>query len=305
MVGSPGDGIVIGDGATVSVSNSLIAAVWNTGDPRRARNELATSRSRTATSATAITPGIVIGRGQNDVTVQRCRISGAAWHGIRYDDASPTIADNLIFANARCGIYASGKTAAQVRGNVFWKNEMNGVSCWFENRDRIANNTFAANLREGLSVLGASEPVIERNIFWQNPQGILRATSGTTPRRQRLPASCNFARTCSGPTASTSRRSAGQLPGDAMAPASLSSADFPGNQEIAPGFRDSVADEIFLARGQRSRPGRRRRADRLRRAVRGRTLSRRPSSRRQHPRFTPVETANGGCGTNCPRRGRG
>ena len=245
VVGSPGDGIVIGDGATVSVSNSLIAAVWNTG----IRVERGTNCHLTVTDSDARNchyAGIVIGRGQSDVTVQRCRISGAAWHGIRYDDASPTIADNLIFANARSGIYASGKTAAQVRGNVFWKNEMNGVSCWFENRDRIASNTFAANLREGLSVLGAAEPVIERNIFWQNPQGILRAdirnNSASAKAAGKLQLRENVFWTNGVHIAAT----AGQLPGDAMAPASLPLADFPGNQEIAPGFRDSAGGDFSL-----------------------------------------------------------
>jgi len=108
--------------------------------------------------------GVTIGRGATGV-IERCRISGAAWHGIRYDDVSPVIADNLIFANARSGIYASGSTAAQIRGNVFFGNEMCGVSCWYNNRDAIAGNTFVGNLREGLDVLGASAPSIRSNIF--------------------------------------------------------------------------------------------------------------------------------------------
>jgi parallel beta-helix repeat protein len=108
--------------------------------------------------------GVTIGRGAH-ATIEGCRISGSAWHGIRYDDASPRIENNLIFRNARSGIYASGKTKAQVRHNLFYENEMNGISCWFENRDLIEANTFKDNHREALSILGASAPTIQSNIF--------------------------------------------------------------------------------------------------------------------------------------------
>jgi serine/threonine protein kinase len=157
IVGSPGNGLIVREGARVSVTRTLVAAAWNSGlrVERGTQAHLLVSESDIRNCHYA---GVVIGRGQSDVTIERCRISGAAWHGIRYDDASPIIADSLVFANARCGIYASGKSSAEVRGNVFWKNEMTGMACWFENRDWITNNTFASNLREGLSVLGASAP---------------------------------------------------------------------------------------------------------------------------------------------------
>ncbi len=115
---------------------------------------------------------ITIATGCNDVRIERSRISGSAWHGIRYDNASPVIEHNLIFANARSGIYASGDTRATVRGNVIFANEMNAVSCWFSNHDEFTGNTFVANLREGISVLGASKPTFKRNLFALNPQGL-------------------------------------------------------------------------------------------------------------------------------------
>ena len=178
IVGSPGNGLILRDGARANLSQTLVAAAWNTGIrvERGANAQLTVTDSDLRNCHYA---GVVIGRGQDQVLLERCRISGAAWHGVRYDSASPTIADCLIFANARSGIYASGNTTANVHGNVFWKNEMNGMSCWFANRDSISNNTFAANLREGLSVLGASSPRIERNIFWQNPQGIYQGNIGS------------------------------------------------------------------------------------------------------------------------------
>ncbi len=173
IVGSPGSGLLVRDGSHLSVSNSLVAAAWNTG--------IVLPRDSSASALTVIDSdirnchyaGITLGRGQNEVRIERCRISGAAWHGIRYDDSTPAISGCLIFGNARSGIYASGRTGAQVSGNVFWKNEMNGMSCWYQNRDRIQHNLFAENRREGLALLGASEPVLERNVFVGQPQAVL------------------------------------------------------------------------------------------------------------------------------------
>jgi parallel beta-helix repeat protein len=173
IVGSPGNGIEIFDGSRVEIDNCLVAAVWHTGIVI-GRREGGTLNVvvRNCDVRNCYYAGIVIGRGNDDVLIERCRVSGAAWHGIRYDDASPKIVGNLIFRNARCGIYASGKTSALVQNNLFYRNEMNGISCWFNNRDTIENNTFADNLREGLAVLGASEPVIRNNIFSGNPTAV-------------------------------------------------------------------------------------------------------------------------------------
>ncbi len=255
VVGSPGNGILIADGSSVAVSNTLVAAAWNTG----IRIERGTNSHLVVTDSDIRNchyAGIVLGRGQSNVSIQRCRISGAAWHGIRYDDASPSIADNLIFANARSGIYASGKTAAQVGRNVFWKNEMNGMSCWFENRDRIVNNTFASNSREGLAVLGASEPVIERNIFWANPQGILQGSiNSKSPKAQAL--GKLLLRECLFWTNGVNiASSAGQPPGDTNAPAQLPLTDFAGNLEVDPGFNNAAhGDFTLLPEGAATRAG--------------------------------------------------
>jgi len=255
VVGSPGNAILIADGSSVAVSNTLVAAAWNTG----IRIERGTNSHLVVTDSDIRNchyAGIVLGRGQSNVSIQRCRISGAAWHGIRYDDASPSIADNLIFANARSGIYASGKTAAQVGRNVFWKNEMNGMSCWFENRDRIENNTFAGNVREGLSVLGASEPVIERNIFWANPQGILQGSiNSKSPKAQAL--GKLLLRECLFWTNGVNiASSAGQPPGDTNAPAQLPLTDFAGNLEVDPGFNNAAhGDFTLLPEGAATRAG--------------------------------------------------
>jgi len=177
VVGSPRSGVSVADGSEVEIEHCLIAAVWQTGieigEPRMAggRARIADCDVRNCHYA-----GICIRR-QSDAVVERCRISGAAWHGIRYDDCSPTIVGNRIFGNARCGIYASGKTAATVKGNVLARNEMSGMSCWSENRDTIMENTFAGNLREGLAVIGQAQPTVERNVFFGHPTAVVCSAS--------------------------------------------------------------------------------------------------------------------------------
>ncbi|MCL4179076.1 MAG: protein kinase [Verrucomicrobia bacterium] len=246
IVGSPGNGLILRDGARVNLSRTLVAAAWNTGIrvERGANAQLTVTDSDLRNCHYA---GVVIGRGQDQVLLERCRISGAAWHGVRYDSASPTIAECLIFANARSGIYASGSSTAQVHGNVFWRNEMNGISCWFANRDSISNNTFAANLREGLSVLGASSPLIERNIFWQNPQGIYQGNIGgeavNTQASSPLQLQTNLFWTNTVHIASP----LGAPRTDAPTPPSLPLERFPGNVELDPLFRNPAAGDFSLS----------------------------------------------------------
>ena len=174
VIGTPGDGIHILNGSDVEIRDSLVAAVWGTGiivGERQGESsgvQLLDSELRNCHYA-----GICIRKGNDSAQLERCRISGAAWHGIRYDDCSPIIVGNRIFGNARCGIYASGQTAAAVRQNLFYANEMGGMSCWFQNRDTIEGNTFAANKQAGLSILGASEPVVQKNIFFSEPNGVV------------------------------------------------------------------------------------------------------------------------------------
>lgn len=173
LIGPSNDGIDIANDSHIDIQNSLVAAVWRTGVAiyvDRSGSTASTVHLSHCDIRNCYYAGVVI-RGDGS-TIDHCRISGAAWHGVRYDNCSPTITDNLIFGNARSGIYASGNTHATIRNNIFYNNEMDAISCWFGNRDTIERNTIVHNLREGISVLGSSQPFLIRNVVADNPVGI-------------------------------------------------------------------------------------------------------------------------------------
>ncbi len=173
VLGSVGNGIEIAGGCNVEIDNSLIAAAWGTGIVVGERTDpVSRVQIHDCDIRNCHYAGIRIGRRSHGTVIERCRISGAAWHGVRYDDASPDVLNNIIFGNARSGIYASGQTKATIANNLFYANEMTGLSCWFQNQDLVLNNTFAENKRVGLTVLGASRPTIRKNIFYAHPTGM-------------------------------------------------------------------------------------------------------------------------------------
>jgi len=188
VIGPFGNGVEISAESDVEIRGSLVAAIWSEGitvegpaaeGAKAGRLHLVDSEVRNVYHY-----GVYLGSGCDSTLIEHCRISGTAWHGIRYDNASPTIIDNVIFAHARSGIYASGQTKATVRGNLFWKNEMDGISCWLGGADVIEGNTFAGNLREGLAVIGGAKPAVTRNVFAENPVGVV---CGVTSRRNGEP----------------------------------------------------------------------------------------------------------------------
>jgi parallel beta-helix repeat protein len=171
LVGSVGNGIEAKE-ADLEMTGCLIAAAWNTGI---VLGDYCSAEIQNCTVRNCYYAGINVRPRSNPVTIANCDISGAAWHGIRYDDCSPKITGNLIHGNARSGIYLSGDTAGDITGNVFARNEMNGVSCWFESRDKIERNIFAANLRESIQLSGMVSPQIRGNVFFGKgiSQGII------------------------------------------------------------------------------------------------------------------------------------
>jgi nitrous oxidase accessory protein NosD len=179
VVGGPGYGILIAAGSEVSVRDCLVAALWGRGVAVYGGVGPDThARISDCDIRNCCGGGLFVGSGTEGVRIERCRISGCGMHGIRYDDAAPTVVSNAIFSHAISGIYASGKSAAVVRRNLFYHNEMDGMSCWPGNGDTIEENSFVENLREGIAVLGSAAPALRRNIFWGHSQAIFVGRSG-------------------------------------------------------------------------------------------------------------------------------
>jgi hypothetical protein len=184
VVGPFMNGITLLAGSELTVEKSLVAAVWGVGVIARAQSRLQMTDSDVRNCYYSCAR-----LATDEVTIERCRISGAAWHGVRYDNCSPRILSNHIFGNARSGIYASGRTAATVRGNVFWRNEMDAMSCWFDNADTVEGNTILGNLREGIAAIGGARPNLVRNVFLDNPIAVTcskAASSGRQPAESPL-----------------------------------------------------------------------------------------------------------------------
>jgi parallel beta-helix repeat protein len=250
VLGSSGSGILVADGSQAEIRESLVAGLWWIGIKIGERDDRAKCRATIADCdvRNCHYAGIDVEKGQ-EALIERCWISGAAWHGIRYDDCSPRVVGNRIAGNNRCGIYASGKTAATVRQNLFLNN---GMSCWFENRDTIAENTFARNGDCGLAVLGSSQPAVERNIFFGNKQGILCGwindsrsspeTLGSPRLKQNL-----FWKTESPMV----RQTADQLPG--QEPEKVELAVETQSETYDPQFVDSSKEDFTLASGSPAR----------------------------------------------------
>ncbi|MCW1912045.1 protein kinase [Luteolibacter sp. GHJ8] len=162
VLGSPGNGIEVREAAGGLIENCLVAGVWGTGIAL-AGNRITVLNSDVRN---CYHRGITISDQRwGKTTIRGCRISGSAWHGIRYDDCSPLITGCVITGNARSGIYVSGNTVGEIFGNIFAKNEMNSISCWFESRDRIVRNIIADDQREALAVLGLASPLVRGNVF--------------------------------------------------------------------------------------------------------------------------------------------
>lgn len=167
VVGPFMNGVAVLAGSDVKIDKTLVAAMWGTGVAVARRAKLHLSESdvrncyhRCVTIAT------------DDATIETCRISGSAWHGVRYDRCSPTVRQNRIFGNARFGIYAAGGTKATVHGNVLARNEMSGMICWDDDQDSIEGNTVVDNVGQGIVVTGVAKPKVLKNIIVGSPSGV-------------------------------------------------------------------------------------------------------------------------------------
>lgn len=158
-------GLDIASGSHAEIQRCLIAGMWSEGIVVHRDASLTMRESEARNCAYS---GIVLGRGSLSSLIENCRISGAAWHGARYDDVSPVFRGNVFFGNARTDIYASGKTKATLQGNAFLST---GVWALLGNEDTIISNTFAGKDAK-LGVSGGARPRVTRNIFAGEGSGI-------------------------------------------------------------------------------------------------------------------------------------
>ena len=181
VTGSPGDGVTVEDGSDVAIRNSLVAGHWGSGIRVGMARQTDQGPVQQRPCKTVVVDcdvrncyyvGVYINY-TADVTVERCRVSGAAWHGIRYGGGPQKIINSRLFQNARCGIYADGSpdVRATIRGNVFARNEGVGV-VFFSGAADITGNTFADNASAGVSVLGESKADVGKNVFVNNEAGV-------------------------------------------------------------------------------------------------------------------------------------
>ncbi|MEM7600016.1 MAG: M56 family metallopeptidase [Verrucomicrobiota bacterium] len=169
VVGPGSNGIAVTEESKLEMEECLVAAFWGTGIAiGRTQDDYGASQLYLERSAVRSCRhrGITLGSGCDKSVIKHNWISGSAWHGIRYDNASPRIEQNVIFDNERFGIYASGRTAATVFRNLFARNGMGGISGWYLNQDRVVQNVFVGNLREAIAVIGASQPILQNNLFF-------------------------------------------------------------------------------------------------------------------------------------------
>ncbi len=184
LAGSPVLGLQVSGTSQVECRNCLIAGIRGTGIvvdvPERSRVHIADSEVRHCGYS-----GITI-KGRGDTTIDNCRIGRMEFHGVRYDNASPTISGSVFFDMNRGGVYANGDTHATIRDNLFLGC---ALSTWGRNRDLIELNTFAyrsprKNAAWGgdaaIVINGDSLPTICANVISQYEHGLILPAKGNS-----------------------------------------------------------------------------------------------------------------------------
>jgi hypothetical protein len=165
FVGSAVDGVDIRGESAVTLRNCLVGGIRSSGvvinASKNARIHLEECDIRECGYA-----GVQI-KGAGEIAVTRCRISQIQYHGIRYDDVSPTITGNAFWKIVRSGIYIDGQTKGSISENLFLDCAIGG------SQDTIAKNTFvcetcpwpAGKMCAAIISTGAGEQRIERNVI--------------------------------------------------------------------------------------------------------------------------------------------
>jgi beta-lactamase regulating signal transducer with metallopeptidase domain/nitrous oxidase accessory protein NosD len=232
-------GVLVWAGGDVKIERTLVAAMWHFGVAAQKGGKVHIHESELRNCHYA---GMVVGSGC-EADVERSRISGAAWHGIRADDASVRLSGSTIFGNNRSGLYIDGKTHVEVHNNLFWKN--GGALSAFAGECVIERNTFAENRTGDVSIGGAVKATVWGNLFADSPAAISATfktdANSTVPSMQPTPKPNAFWRvetpikisTWDGKTNQRTSEEKQSAPADSLA--------------VDPKFRDAAKADFTLA----------------------------------------------------------
>jgi Right handed beta helix region len=177
VVGCLGDGVQANEESSLEIDDCLIAGCWNTGV--RVENK-SSGRLRIVKSdiRNCYYAGIMTDAESDPATIEDCRISGAASHGIRAEHGGLAIRRCAIFENAGMGIYAD--LIGEITQNLIYRNGSCGVACLWAGQYQVEGNLLLDNAREAIAISGASEPVICRNVVIGSPLGVTYGSIGRT-----------------------------------------------------------------------------------------------------------------------------
>lgn len=169
LVGTPSDALRSRT-TDLQMDKCLVAASWGTGVVLTPDGQGGTATIRDCDIRNCYYVGISIGY-NTPVTIEGCRISGAAWHGITCG-GSPRIVNNLIFDNYRSGIYDGGKSTGTIKGNVFYHNEGTAIGLFDGSRGQFEGNSFIDN-QIAIGMRDFAKPILLRNLFAGNAKAVI------------------------------------------------------------------------------------------------------------------------------------
>ncbi|MFC1782037.1 right-handed parallel beta-helix repeat-containing protein [Planctomycetota bacterium] len=104
----------------------------------------------------------------SEVEIVRNVICGSAFHGVRCNNGTLLLKDNLIIENDNRGVYLEGqRTTGLITNNVVMRNDT-GIGDHAQSTIDIENNIIMENQFAGLSMYGSTQFTVKNNIFQSN-----------------------------------------------------------------------------------------------------------------------------------------
>lgn len=142
--------------------------------------------------------------GEDGATLQGVTVTNpnGRGYGLWIESGRPSILNNTFTGNAQDGVLIAGDSTALLQGNVFWRNQGNGVSIYENARPELSSNSInetgfgvlvsqrsaprltgnhISRNREGVLVDGSAQPVFRENVIFANQQDGLVAIAQSIP----------------------------------------------------------------------------------------------------------------------------